>query len=81
MTYITDLLRDYDFKTSPIAITPSSGIYDISYTVLTSTNIHAPLSSWTPLPTNQFNPNGTFDFTNAIVPSQPRLFYNVMVVP
>jgi Ca2+-binding RTX toxin-like protein len=39
MTYITDLLRDYDFKTSPIAITPSSGIYDISYTVLTSTTV------------------------------------------
>ncbi len=61
--------------------TNNNGGQNFRYTVLTSTNIHAPLSSWTPLPTNQFNPNGTFDFTNAIVPSQPRLFYNVMVVP
>ncbi len=51
------------------------------YAVLTSTNIKTALSNWTSITTNSFNVNGTFDYTNAIVPGQPRLFYDVMAVP
>lgn len=51
------------------------------YAVLTSTNIATALSNWTSLTTNPFNPDGTFDYTNAINPATPRLFYDVKVVP
>jgi hypothetical protein len=51
------------------------------YVVLSSTNLALPLSNWTPLVTNSFNLDGTFDYTNAVVPSIPQQFLNVKVVP
>jgi hypothetical protein len=51
------------------------------YVVLSSTNLALPLSNWTPLVTNSFNLDGTFDYTNAVVPSIPQQFLNVEVVP
>ena len=51
------------------------------YLVLTSTNINTPLSNWTPVATNPFNGNGTFDYTNPIVPGTPRQFIDVKAVP
>ncbi len=51
------------------------------YVVLTATNILTPLSNWTPVVTNPFNGNGTFDYTNPIVPGTPRQFIDVEAVP
>jgi fibronectin-binding autotransporter adhesin len=51
------------------------------YAVLSSTNISLPLSNWTAIITNPFKADGTFDYTNPIVPSQPRQFLNVKAVP
>ncbi len=51
------------------------------YAVLTSTNITLPLSNWTPVVTNPFNFDGTFDYTNPIVPGTPRQFIEVEAVP
>ena len=51
------------------------------YAVLTSTNVATPLSNWTILGTNSFNPDGTFDYTNPIVPGTPRQFIDVKAVP
>lgn len=51
------------------------------YAVLTSTNISLPLSNWTAVVTNPFNPDGTFDYTNPIVPGTPRQFIDVQAVP
>jgi autotransporter-associated beta strand protein len=51
------------------------------YVVLTSTNISTPLSNWTPVVTNPFNGNGTFNYTNPIVPGIPRQFIEVQAVP
>jgi hypothetical protein len=39
------------------------------------------LSNWTPVVTNRFNQDGTFDYTNPIVPGTMRQFIDVMVVP
>ena len=54
---------------------------NFQYAVLTSTNLSIPLSNWTSLSTNPFNVDGTFDYTNPIVPAQPRGFFDVKVVP
>jgi hypothetical protein len=54
---------------------------NFEYVVLTSTNISAPLSSWKSVATNRFNADGTFDYTNAIVPGTPQQFIDVQAVP
>jgi hypothetical protein len=46
-----------------------------TYYVLTSTNVAAPVSGWTPSWTNTFDINGAFRVTNAINPSVPREFF------
>jgi hypothetical protein len=61
--------------------TNNNGGQNFHYAVLTSTNVTLPLTNWTSLTTNSFNADGTFDFTNAISPSQPQRFYDVKAVP
>lgn len=51
------------------------------YVVLSSTNIALPLTNWTPVSTNPFNFDGTFDYTNAIAPGSARQFIDVKAVP
>lgn len=51
------------------------------YVVLTSTNVALPLTNWTPVLTNSFKADGTFDYTNVIAPGSTRLFIDVKVVP
>jgi hypothetical protein len=51
------------------------------FAVLASTNLSLPLSNWTVITTNPFNDNGTFDYTNPIVPGTPRQFIDVLAVP
>ena len=46
-----------------------------NYAILSSTNVATPLTNWTPLFTNAFNGDGTFNATNPIVPGVPREFY------
>jgi autotransporter-associated beta strand protein len=55
--------------------TPNSAYH---YQVLTSTNIAQSLNVWTPLATNSFNADGTFEFTNAA--SGTRRFYSTKAV-
>ena len=47
----------------------------ITYCLLGSTNLAAPLTNWTLLLTNQFDHNGNFGFTNALNPNWPQGFY------
>jgi len=61
--------------------TNNNGGTNFHYAVLSATNLLTPLSNWTPLSTNSFNQDGTFDYTNAITPGQPNGFFNVKVVP
>lgn len=51
------------------------------YVILTSTNITLPLGSWTPVVTNPFNGDGTFDYAQPIVPGTPQQFIEVKVQP
>ena len=46
-----------------------------------STNIATALSNWTSVVTNPFNSDGTFDYTNPIVPGTPQQFLDVKAVP
>lgn len=46
------------------------------YIIVTSTDVAAPLASWTPLVTNLFG-GGNFTFTNAVNTAEEKRFYNV----
>jgi autotransporter-associated beta strand protein len=73
-------------KISSISLTPSglvvsgsSALGGANYSVLTSTNVLAPLSVWTSVATNQFDVNGDFIFTNAFDPAEPQRFFLIRV--
>jgi fibronectin-binding autotransporter adhesin len=51
------------------------------FVALTTSNLTNALTNWTPVFTNIFNPDGTFDYTNPIVPGTPRQFIDIEVVP
>jgi autotransporter-associated beta strand protein len=50
-----------------------------NYVVLTSTNIAAPLSTWTPLATNTFDGTGTFQVTNALIANPSQHFFLIQL--
>ena len=50
--------------------------YDPCY-LLTSTNIAQPLANWTRLATNQFDADGTVNFTNLTVHAEARCFFGL----
>jgi fibronectin-binding autotransporter adhesin len=59
-------------------ISGSGGNPGANYYVLTTTNVSLPLSSWTPVATNQFDGAGDFNFTNT-VSADPQQFYIIQL--
>jgi hypothetical protein len=57
----------------------TAGVAGGNYYLLSSTNLLAPLTNWTPLLTNQFDSQGNFDFTNLLDPNAPQNFYQLQV--
>lgn len=55
----------------------SNGAPSGIYYVLAATNLMAPLTSWLPIATNQFDANGAFSFTNTIGIGTPQNFYRL----
>ncbi len=55
------------------------GASGLNYVILSSTNLSPPVARWKPVATNLFNSNGTFSFTNAIIPSQPATYFTFTV--
>jgi autotransporter-associated beta strand protein len=53
------------------------GTAGYAYKILSSTNVALPFTNWTALATNLFNADGSFNFTNAINPGEPKRFYIV----
>lgn len=53
----------------------SNGVAGGTCYVLTSTNLTAPLSDWTPVSTNNFDMNGNFNITSSVDPSVSQSFY------
>jgi fibronectin-binding autotransporter adhesin len=58
-----------------LVFTGTGGVADADFYLLTSTNIAAPMTNWTPVLTNQFDDNGNFNFTNPIDPNSPQNYY------
>lgn len=64
---------------SGLTLSGSNGAPNASYYVLTSTNVTLPMTNWQRLLTNQFDDAGNFNFTNAINPLTPQLFYRLQL--
>jgi hypothetical protein len=67
---------------SPAAgFTPTiiGGVPSGTFTLLSSTNLIAPLTEWTILPENQFDEFGTFTITSEFDPLEPKRFFQVRV--
>jgi len=47
----------------------------LHYVVLTTTNLTAPIASWTPMATNSFNPDGSFTYTNGVIGNTTNALY------
>jgi rhamnogalacturonan endolyase len=58
-----------------LVLNGSGGIANGTFYVLTATNIAAPMASWTPMQTNQFDGSGGFNFTIPINPNAAQSFY------
>jgi fibronectin type 3 domain-containing protein len=57
----------------------SGGVANANYYLLASTNVAAPLASWTRLLTNQFDNSGNFNFTNPMDTNVLENFYLLQV--
>jgi hypothetical protein len=57
----------------------NNGSASTHYVVLSSTNVALPLNQWTPVVTNPFNPDGSFSWTNTIVPAETSRFYRLQL--
>jgi autotransporter-associated beta strand protein len=58
-----------------LVLSGTGGVGNAGFILLGTTNLSAPLSSWTPLLTNQFDNFGNFNFTNPMDPNSPQSFY------
>jgi hypothetical protein len=56
-----------------------NGFANIPYTVLATTNLTLPFSSWTTAGTGIFGPTGSFRFTTAVSAATPQQFFMVQV--
>jgi hypothetical protein len=57
----------------------SNGLVNAAYNVLASTNLTAPLSSWTISATGRFDSTGNFNFTNTVPAGSQQQFYRLVV--
>jgi hypothetical protein len=55
----------------------SGGMANSTYTVLTTTDIAAPMPNWVAMATNQFDANGQFTFTNSINLNESKRFFRI----
>ncbi len=57
----------------------SGGPANGTFSVLTSTNVAAPVATWTMVQTGSFDASGYFNVTNAITPGMPQRFFRLQV--
>lgn len=67
--------------TSPgnVIFSGTNGVANATYYVRTSTNVAAPLATWTYASTNAFDANGNFRVTNSISSGVSKMFYRLLV--
>jgi autotransporter-associated beta strand protein len=77
-TAIPPQIRSSVYSGSSVTFSGTGGVARGTYYVLSSTNVAAAKSTWTPVTTNSFDASGNFSFS-ASVNSGPRRFYAIAV--
>jgi hypothetical protein len=62
-----------------IIFSGTGGVTNGTFSVLASTNVAAPFTTWTTTQTCSFDASGNFSVTNAIVPGMPKTFFGLQV--
>ncbi len=70
-------IASFSLSGTNLVINGSNGLSELTYYVLTSTNLALPLHLWTPVATNFLNASGNFTITvtNAVNLNVPQCFY------
>ena len=67
------------FNDSDLILSGTNGVAFGTYYVLSSTNVAAPLGTWSRVSTNAFDANGRFSVTNAINPKLRSQFFRLQL--
>ncbi len=70
-------IKSVSVSNGDLVLSGTGGTADASFEVLVTTNLVSP--QWASVSTNEFDSNGDFSITNAIVPSSPQSFYRLQV--
>jgi hypothetical protein len=75
------LLMSFSVARTNLTLNVAKGVAGETYYVLTSTNLTAPLSQWSPIASNLLTANGLFSIvaTNAVSSKTPRQYYILRV--
>jgi autotransporter-associated beta strand protein len=58
------VISSVNWSATGFGFSGTGGVAGVTFYVLASTNVAAPVTNWTPLLTNQFGTDGSFNFTN-----------------
>ena len=62
-----------------LTVSGAGGVAGGSYYVLTSTDVAAPIETWTPMATNLFDNSGNFSFQQTAILDQPQQFFMIAI--
>jgi hypothetical protein len=62
-----------------VAISGTNGPPNVTYRVLTSTDVTAPLNTWTQVGAGTFANNGNFTFNGTVNPADAQRFYTIVL--
>jgi fibronectin-binding autotransporter adhesin len=68
-------ITGFNFEGSHLIFSGTGGVANLSYRVLSTTNLALSLNQWFLVGTNQFDSSGAFSYTNQPDPDQPQEFY------
>jgi autotransporter-associated beta strand protein len=76
-TLANPVITDVHLEGTNLILSGTGGVDGMSYNVITSTNVAAPINQWTTAATAVFGPGGTFSFTNSA--TGEKMFYRVRI--
>jgi hypothetical protein len=73
------LINQITISGSSVSVSGNNGLVNAQFNVLESTNLSAPLTTWTIITTQRFDQSGAFHFTNTVQAGSPQQFFMIKV--
>lgn len=71
------VITSLNYSSGSIGFSGTNGASFLTYRILSSTNVAAPIRNWVPVWTNSFDASGNFNVTLPTNPTMPNLFYRL----